>query len=152
MKRFDDRTITVTDALGTFRATITGDAFEVLLSEGLGPRDEDGLIEANLKIIEQVSSWKREADEGEADGSVRITGLDLEDREPCATAPARATSPRHSTPTSPPTGWPNGRRATTSTSASFVPAVRPGWCAETIAAWGSTECSGMSSAAKDYGP
>ncbi|TPG42716.1 hypothetical protein EAH79_02275 [Sphingomonas koreensis] len=75
---FDDQTIHIDSVFGPLSVTVTGEALHALRRDGAGPQDGPGLIAAHYETIVQVATMKFEADEGEDDYAVRITGIDLE--------------------------------------------------------------------------
>jgi hypothetical protein len=78
MMTFDDQRIEIDTAFGPLQVTVTGEALHTLWGEGVGPQDAAGLVAANMALLRHVATIKFEADEGEGDYAVRITGADLE--------------------------------------------------------------------------
>jgi len=76
--QFEDQEMTIDSVFGPLRVVVTGEALHVLWGEGVGPQDGPGLIEDNRDMLTQIATMKFEADEGEPDGTVRLTGLDIE--------------------------------------------------------------------------
>jgi hypothetical protein len=75
---FEDQTIEIDSDFGPLKVIVTGEALHILWGEGVGPQDGAGLVAANMDVIRHVATIKFEADEGEDEYCVRITGPDLE--------------------------------------------------------------------------
>jgi len=75
---FADQHLDVESVFGTLRVTVTAEALYALWRGGTGPQDEAGLIAAHRDLIDWTAAMKVECEDVEPDGSIRITGGDME--------------------------------------------------------------------------
>lgn len=75
---FADQHLDVESTFGTLRVIVTAEALYALWRGGSGPQDEAGLIAEHRDLIDWTAAMKAELGDVEADGSIRITGRDME--------------------------------------------------------------------------
>lgn len=76
--RFEDQMLSIETPFGPTDVCVTGEALHVWWGAGVGPQDAAGLMEANAELIRHLATIKRETDEEDEDGVIRISEMDVE--------------------------------------------------------------------------
>jgi hypothetical protein len=76
--RFENQTLIIDTPFGPTDVCVTADALHVWWGDGIGTQDAAGLLVANAELITHLATIKREADEIDDDGVVRISAMDAE--------------------------------------------------------------------------